>query len=105
VSSEQHDMMPRHAAKPVFRGSDGEAIPGWMVPLDKYVEAHEEWPGNDWVRAHMIVVARALVHGLPVPPAIVAQHDQEWLAATVEREREFHDHAIYLCPECRIQEA
>lgn len=85
----------------VITDEAGEIVPSWQVPLDQYLEAHEGQAG-DWTGAHRIVVARAVIHGQPVPEAIIAEHDPLLYEADLLRERRFHEQAKGQCNICRL---
>lgn len=69
-----------------FEDDEGNAIPTWRVPLEAYLEGHEGIPG-DWRWTHMLVIARALAFGQPVPSSAVDGHDPYELRLLELRER------------------
>jgi hypothetical protein len=62
----------------VFHDLDGNVLESWQVPLGDYLEAWKG-SGDDRVRVHRTVVAKALAEGKPVDPSIVGEHDQALL--------------------------
>jgi hypothetical protein len=72
-----------------FYDGQGEELPGWHVPLDLYIDAHEGLP-DPWALTHRIVVARAVMHHLPVPSYVLDSHDARLLAEMVVREQRLH---------------
>lgn len=83
-----------------FEDADGNPIPSWQVSLDGYLTAHEGIPG-DWRSTHLLVVARAIAFGQPVPPQAREGHDPAELHLLVLRERCVCERDPIACEELR----
>jgi hypothetical protein len=87
------DKVNRTLREVEFYAADGEVLPSWCVPLAMYLEAyaHLQSFSPKWTEmAHRTVVARAVLHHLPVPMAVVDCHDAQLLAEMVVREQRLH---------------
>ncbi len=88
-SVEVRDRLQRPTQTVQFVDSEGEPVPSWCATRELYLEVWGELnPIAE--RAHLLVVARAILHHLPVPMAVAESHDARLLAETIVKETRLH---------------
>jgi hypothetical protein len=92
------------STKLVLRDANGDRLESWQVTGEQYQRAHEAagfGGGEDWGKAHMVAVARAVIHGREVPEVVMLGYQDGDFERVLAREKRLHEQGRKFCRECR----